>query len=142
MEAQVLRRLYETVYVFNYSSSARMHVLGYLCGFFFYVAAPLSLCSLCAPEVYSYIITQAVYSVLRQRARIADIELKFIVCGNSLLKLGWWQWTGALVFMWGWIHQLRCHKILVRINFDINSALTLGIPFQFCFGLLENERLI
>lgn len=112
MEAQVLRRLYETVYVFNYSSSARMHVLGYLCGFFFYLAAPLSMCSLCVPEVSSYIITQAVLSVLRQRAHIADIELKFLEYGNSLLKLGWWQWTGALVFMWGWIHQLRCHKIL------------------------------
>lgn len=32
MEAQVLRRLYETIYVFNYSPSARMHILGYLTG--------------------------------------------------------------------------------------------------------------
>lgn len=32
MEAQVLRRLYESIYVFNYSSSARMHVFGYLTG--------------------------------------------------------------------------------------------------------------
>eukprot|EP01018_Ginkgo_biloba_P013472 Gb_17805 [translate_table: standard] len=32
MEAQVVRRLYETVYVFNYSPSARMHILGYLSG--------------------------------------------------------------------------------------------------------------
>lgn len=112
MEAHVLRRLYETVYVFNYSPSARMHVLGYLSGLFFYVAAPLSVCSLCAPEVSSYVITQAVHSVLRQRARIADIELKFFEYGNSLLTLGCWQWIGALVFTWGWIHQLRCHKIL------------------------------
>ena len=32
MEVQVLRRLYETIYVFNYSPSARMHILGYLTG--------------------------------------------------------------------------------------------------------------
>lgn len=32
MEAQVLRRLFETVNVFSYSSSARMHVMGYLTG--------------------------------------------------------------------------------------------------------------
>lgn len=32
MEAQVLRRLSETIYVFNYSPSARMHILGYLVG--------------------------------------------------------------------------------------------------------------
>lgn len=32
MEVQVLRRLYETRHVFNYSPSARMHVIGYLTG--------------------------------------------------------------------------------------------------------------
>ncbi|XP_071935359.1 polyprenal reductase 2 isoform X4 [Coffea arabica] len=44
MEAQVLRRLYETIYVFKYSPSARMHIFGYFTGLFFYTAAPLSLC--------------------------------------------------------------------------------------------------
>ena len=32
MEVHVLRRLYETIHVFNYSPSARMHVIGYLTG--------------------------------------------------------------------------------------------------------------
>lgn len=32
MEAQVLRRLYETIHVFKYSPSARMHIFGYLTG--------------------------------------------------------------------------------------------------------------
>ncbi|CAI9102824.1 OLC1v1001169C1 [Oldenlandia corymbosa var. corymbosa] len=32
MEAQVLRRLYETIYVFKYSPSARMHIFGYITG--------------------------------------------------------------------------------------------------------------
>lgn len=32
MEAQVVRRFYETIYVFNYGPSARMHILGYLAG--------------------------------------------------------------------------------------------------------------
>ncbi|KAL0534855.1 hypothetical protein IC582_029152 [Cucumis melo] len=54
MEVQVLRRLYETIYVFNYSPSARMHIFGYLTGLFFYTAAPLSLCSNCIPEVYHF----------------------------------------------------------------------------------------
>ena len=113
-----------------------------LCFCSFYVAAPLSMCSLCAPEVSSYVIAQAVPSVLRQRPRIADGELKFVDNGNSLLRLGWWQWTSALVFMWGWIHQLWCHKILVKINFDINFALIIGIPFQFCLVCWTFERLI
>lgn len=34
MEVQVLRRLFETIYVFNYSPSARMHIIGYLTGLF------------------------------------------------------------------------------------------------------------
>ena len=89
------------------------------------MAAPLSMCSLCAPEVSSYVITQEFPYVLRQRPRIADGELKFVDYGNSLLRLGWWQWTGALVFMWAWIHQLRFHKILVKINFDIKLILHL-----------------
>lgn len=32
MEVQVLRRLYETKYVFHYSPSARMHIMGYFTG--------------------------------------------------------------------------------------------------------------
>lgn len=32
MELHVMKRLYETLYVFNYSSSARMHIFGYLTG--------------------------------------------------------------------------------------------------------------
>lgn len=32
MEAQVLRRLIESIYVFKYSPSARMHIAGYLTG--------------------------------------------------------------------------------------------------------------
>ncbi|QHN99257.1 Polyprenol reductase [Arachis hypogaea] len=34
MEAQVLRRLFEIIYVFKYSPSVRMHILGYLTGMF------------------------------------------------------------------------------------------------------------
>ncbi|KAJ6409848.1 hypothetical protein OIU84_009351 [Salix udensis] len=50
MELQVLRRLFETVYVFNYSTSARMHICGYLTGLFFYTAVPLTLCCTFAPR--------------------------------------------------------------------------------------------
>ncbi|KAI3711975.1 hypothetical protein L1987_70524 [Smallanthus sonchifolius] len=49
MEVQVLRRFYETIYVCNYSPSARMHA-----GLFFYTAAPLSLCCTFAPEVFDF----------------------------------------------------------------------------------------
>ncbi|MFQ6662333.1 hypothetical protein Gotur_030198 [Gossypium turneri] len=54
MEVHVLRRLYETFNVFNYSSSARMHIFGYLTGIYFYTAAPLSLCTFCVLEAFNF----------------------------------------------------------------------------------------
>lgn len=44
-----------------------------------------------------------------------ETELEFWEFVNPLLKLGWMQWIGAAVFLWGWIHQYRCHAILVCI---------------------------
>uniref|UniRef100_A0A0D6QZ58 3-oxo-5-alpha-steroid 4-dehydrogenase C-terminal domain-containing protein n=1 Tax=Araucaria cunninghamii TaxID=56994 RepID=A0A0D6QZ58_ARACU len=138
MEAQVVRRLYETLYVFDYSPSARMHFLGYLCGLFFYVAAPLSMCSLCCPDVFSYIVTQAINSILRQRAHIADIEFRPLDFGISLLKLGWWQWAGALIFIWGSIHQHRCHKILGLLRTEHQDESTkYFIPYGDWFQIVS-----
>ncbi|CAN1186675.1 Polyprenol reductase 2 [Linum perenne] len=54
MEAQVLRRLFETIYVFKYSPSARMHIFGYITtGLFFYTATPLSLCCRYTSEAFA-----------------------------------------------------------------------------------------
>ncbi|CAN0919034.1 Polyprenol reductase 2 [Linum grandiflorum] len=116
MESHVLRRLYETIYVFKYSPSARMHVLGYLTGLFFYAAAPLSLCHFCALEALNF----AADEVVELNAKSKQGDPSFIF-GNQtdwrafvkpILKLGWCQWGGALVFFWGWVHQHRCHQIL------------------------------
>ncbi|XP_042509304.1 polyprenol reductase 2 [Macadamia integrifolia] len=43
MEVQVLRRLYETVHVFNYSPSAQMHIFGYLTGIFLIICKKVDL---------------------------------------------------------------------------------------------------
>ncbi|CAI0392907.1 unnamed protein product, partial [Linum tenue] len=66
METHVLRRLYETIYVLNYSPSARMHILGYLTGLFFYAAAPLSLCHFCAFKALNFAVDEG---SLRRRDR-------------------------------------------------------------------------
>lgn len=47
MEVQVLRRLYESIYVFNYSPSARMHILGYLTGMLWVLLSPSLTCFTC-----------------------------------------------------------------------------------------------
>ncbi|XP_008779870.2 polyprenol reductase 1 isoform X1 [Phoenix dactylifera] len=112
MEAQVLRRLHETLNVFNYSPSARMHIVGYLAGLFFYTMAPLSLGSSCAPEALSYAGDQIAEFIVKGRARMPDLEVDLWKLLMPFIKLGWCQWIGAAIFIWGWLHQLRCHAIL------------------------------
>ncbi|XP_061343484.1 polyprenol reductase 2 [Gastrolobium bilobum] len=115
VDVQVLRRLYETIYVFNYSSSARMHIFGYLTGLFFYVAAPLSLCGDCALEVFDFLVNLVTEFIVKGKNQMpvtefTEFELWQVL--NPLVKLGWKHWIAAAVFSWGWIHQYRCHMIL------------------------------
>lgn len=112
LDAQILRRLHETINVFNYSPSARMHVFGYLTGLFFYIAAPLSLANTCLLEVVNYIRSQTVEFIVKGRERMPDLELHWWEFLRPLTNLGWCQWFGAAIFIWGWLHQLRCHAIL------------------------------
>ncbi|RDX68572.1 Polyprenol reductase 2, partial [Mucuna pruriens] len=116
MELQVLRRLYETIHVFNYSPSARMHLLGYLTGFFFYIAAPLSLCGDCAVEVFNFLANLVTEFIVKGKNQMPRTELELWQVLNPLFKLGWKHWIGAAVFLWGWIHQFQCHNILKLVN--------------------------
>ncbi|KAM3388682.1 hypothetical protein ACQJBY_011055 [Aegilops geniculata] len=120
MEIQVLRRLYETENVFHYSPSARMHIVGYLTGLFYYTAAPLSLASSCLPEAIDFIRGQIVEFIVKGRARMPDLVIDSPSLLKPLLKLGWCQWIGAIIFVWGSLHQIRCHAILgsLRENKD------------------------
>lgn len=112
MEIQVLRRLYETEHVFHYSPSAQMHIIGYLTGIFYYVAAPLSLASSCLPEAIQYLRYQIAEFIVKGRARMPDLSIDPSHLLKPLLKLGWCQWIGAVIFIWGSLHQIRCHAIL------------------------------
>ena len=35
---------------------------------------------------------------------------------KPILEIGWLYWLGGAMFIWGWIHQSRCHMILVSLN--------------------------
>ncbi|KAH8510627.1 hypothetical protein H0E87_008245, partial [Populus deltoides] len=113
MEVQVLRRLFETLYVFKYSPSARMHIFGYLTGLFFYTAMPLTLCCTCAPNVFKFGTSEVTEFIVKDRSSMQAIEFDWWEFVNPFSKLGWCQWIGAAIFLWGWIHQHRCHAILV-----------------------------
>ncbi|EPS68070.1 hypothetical protein M569_06704, partial [Genlisea aurea] len=105
METQLLRRLSESIHVFKYSPSARMHIVGYLTGLFFYAAAPLSLCCEYATEVLKLMIKG------KEGMQIEELNFWGHVL-VPLMHLKWYAWIGAVCFIWGWIHQFRCHAIL------------------------------
>ncbi|XP_043711784.1 polyprenol reductase 2-like [Telopea speciosissima] len=140
MEVQVLRRLYETVHVFNYSPSARMHILGYLTGIFFYAAAPLSLCSICVPEVLSFAAHHMAEFIVNGRDHMPKIEFDWWGYMKPLTKLGWCQWIGAAIFIWGGIHQSRCHSILGSLREDREKSDEYVIPHGDWFEFVSSPH--
>ncbi|XP_051146346.1 polyprenol reductase 2-like [Andrographis paniculata] len=112
METHVLRRLLESIYVFKYSPSARMHVAGYFVGISFYIAAPLSLLSMHALEVLNYVANLFSEFVGKGKDTIQETEVDVVGLVNPLSQFEWYVWIGTAIFFWGWIHQRRCHAIL------------------------------
>ncbi|KAG2703246.1 hypothetical protein I3760_06G130100 [Carya illinoinensis] len=140
MEVQVLRRLVETIYVFNYSPSARMHILGYLTGLFFYTAAPLSLSCNCIPEVYEFLVSGVAEFIVRGKNQMPAIEIHLWEFVNPLMKLGWCQWIGAAIFCWGWIHQQRCHSILGSLRDHTEQVDEYVIPHGDWFEIVSSPH--
>ncbi|KAG6711807.1 hypothetical protein I3842_05G072500 [Carya illinoinensis] len=140
MEGQVLRRLFETIYVFNYSPSARMHIFGYLTGLFFYVAAPLSLCCNCIQEVYEFAVNGVAEFIVRGKSQMPAIEFDWWEFVNPLVKLGWRQWVGAVIFFGGWVHQRRCHAILGSLRDHMEQVDEYVIPHGDWFEIVSSPH--
>ncbi|KAL6209515.1 hypothetical protein ACLB2K_020455 [Fragaria x ananassa] len=141
MEVQVVKRLIETIFVFKYSSTARMHIFGYLTGLFFYTAAPLSLCCNHIPEVYNYSVNGlAEFIVKGKKYTMQDLDFNWLEFTSSLLKLGWLQWIGAAIFFWGWIHQRRCHDILGSLREDSEQSDEYVIPHGDWFKFVSSPH--
>lgn len=81
--------------------------------------APLSLGSSCAPESLSYAGGQIADFIVKGRARMPDPEVRWWEFLKPFIILGWCQWIGAAIFIWGWLHQLHCHAILVGLTLSI-----------------------
>lgn len=117
MEAQFVRRLFETCHISNYSLSARMHIFTYLTGLFYHIATPLSLCCTCAPEVLNFILNLVFEFIVKGKNQMPAIETDWWESVNIvLMKLGWLQWIGSAIFLWGWIHQFHHHAFLGALN--------------------------
>lgn len=79
------------------------------------MAAPLSLCCNCIPEVYEFAVNGVAEFIVRGKSQMPAVEFDWWEFVNPLVKLGWRQWIGAAIFFWGWVHQQRCHAILVSL---------------------------
>lgn len=113
METQVIRRLIETIYVFNYSPKARMHIFAFLIGIFFYIAAPLSLCCSIAPEVFKFLKSQVFeFIMVRESHFTSTTEFNLWELLKLTSSIKWYSWFGMAIFLWGWLHQRACHEIL------------------------------
>ncbi|OMO84597.1 hypothetical protein COLO4_21950 [Corchorus olitorius] len=140
MEFQVLRRLYETFYVFKYSSSARMHIMGYLTGFFFYIAAPLSLCTFCVLEVVNFVADQVAELNVEGQEMPSITELDLWGYVKPITSLGWCQWIGAAIFAWGWLHQYCCHSILGSLREKRDQTVEYVIPHGDWFDIVSSPH--
>lgn len=140
MEVQVLRRFYETIYVFNYSSSARMHIFGYLAGLFFYTAAPLSLCCTFAPEVFEFVKNLVAEFIVKGKDRMSKPDFNIWMFVTPFLRLRWYAWIGAAIFLWGWVHQLRCHEILGSLREKTETLEEYAIPYGDWFEYVSSPH--
>lgn len=98
-----------------------LYVFIYICVFInflwisFYAAEPVSLCWSFALEALIY--TGTKISEFAVKGWQGNPETEFDVWDymKPLTNVGWFQWIGAVIFFWGWIHQFHCHKILVGL---------------------------
>ncbi|KAL5855990.1 hypothetical protein ACOSQ4_005792 [Xanthoceras sorbifolium] len=95
----------------------------------YYALAPLSLCCTLAPEVFKFAAEQ-----------MAAFEFEWWEFVNPLVKLGWLQWIGAAIFLWGWIHQHHCHVILVSLREHPKQINEYVIPFGDWFELVSSPH--
>ncbi|XP_021301225.1 polyprenol reductase 2-like [Herrania umbratica] len=140
MEIHVLRRLYETLFVFNYSSSARMHIFGYFTGICFYIAAPLSLCTFCALEVVNFAADQVAEFNVEGQEMLSSTDFDLWGYVKPMTRLGWCQWAGAAIFAWGWLHQYFCHAILGSLRGHRDQTVEYVIPHGDWFNIVSSPH--
>lgn len=104
--AQMMRRLYECVFVSVFSPSGRMHVLHYVLGIYFYTAlGPTALLHLRHGTGAS-----------DQRGASPD------AASVPTTGFHWHHFAGLLLFALGSWHQYKCHKILASLRMDTQEA--------------------
>jgi len=118
LSVQVFRRLYECVFVSVLSKGARMHLVHYILGMFFYPA--MAFTSLLHLDSISDEEVSIAFSFCK------NIQYHFYNVLTTLLHFfpsALSHWTvfatysvAVLLFLWASLHQYRCHKILADLR--------------------------
>lgn len=123
LELQLLRRLHESINLFQYSPLARMHIVGYLIGMGYYLAVSLTLFSLHFQDqkyvkmLCTFVVRRLGRAwVLHTGPPLLNAEIAWKHYLKTLPHFEWYQYVGMAVFALGWIQQYRCHAILASIR--------------------------
>ncbi|GBG63484.1 hypothetical protein CBR_g38102 [Chara braunii] len=139
VQIHAIRRLYESLFVFKYRSSARMHIAGYLTGLCFYVGMPVSVLLHPAAMLATSERTKCLWTfidelhrspfwaafarLLEKDVQVAALSVPWLPavrCG--ILWLSLMQCAGLGVFFWGTVHQWRCHRIVGALRADKRTS--------------------
>ncbi|KAK6946353.1 3-oxo-5-alpha-steroid 4-dehydrogenase, C-terminal [Dillenia turbinata] len=106
----------------------------------FYTAAPLSFCCNWAPDIFNFAVNQVFEFIVRGKDRMHEVEFDQLGFTMPLLKLGWLEWIGAFVFIWGRIHQHRCHAILGSLREHKEESDEYLIPYSDWFEIVSSPH--
>ncbi|MBA0600633.1 hypothetical protein Gorai_006815, partial [Gossypium raimondii] len=151
MEVHVLRRLYETFNVFNYSSSARMHIFGYLTAEHGQLMHELDYFVQRLLVDVNIILNALVVAFSSDSDQVAEFKVEgqelvsitgFDFWGyvKPITRLGWCQWAGAAIFAWGWFHQYCCHAILGSLRERGDRTADYVIPHGDWFEIVSSPH--
>ncbi|THG10087.1 hypothetical protein TEA_019829 [Camellia sinensis var. sinensis] len=76
-------------------------------------SALLPLCCTFALETFVFASNRVVEFIVEGKNQIPAKEFDWWGFASPLMILRWYSWIGMAIFLWGWIHQHRCHAILV-----------------------------
>lgn len=105
---QLGRRLFESTRLAVHSRTATMHVAHYAFGIAYYAVVPLSIAVSSPALLAAALSPTAAYGGGGQQHRFSFAAV-------------WWGWRwqhmlGTGLFLWGSLHQWRCHGILARLR--------------------------
>ncbi|KAL0677109.1 hypothetical protein Bca4012_005090 [Brassica carinata] len=96
---------------------------------YYYAAAPLSLC-----------VNLVAGFISKGKDHISSSEFDLLSFLSPLMNLGWCQLIGGAIFLWGWLHQRRCHAILGSLRKSPSQAKEYIIPHGDWFDIVSSPH--